>query len=78
MTEEQRKKELQELVRNSPNEVVELLLNWELEISKVMPLDFKDWWQNCRKEWPLVARLVIESAREQEDLAWKMVNNREY
>ena len=33
---------------------------WQTEISKVMPPDFKDWWENSKAEWPLVARLVIE------------------
>ena len=36
------------------------LTQWQAELSKVMPPDFKDWWQNSKAEWPLVARLVIE------------------
>ena len=36
------------------------LTAWHTELSKVMPPDFKDWWQNSKAEWPLVARLVIE------------------
>lgn len=40
------------------------LATWESELSKVMPPDFKDWWQNSKSEWPLVARLVIESKTE--------------
>ena len=36
------------------------LAQWQAELSKVMPPDFKDWWENSKAEWPLVARLVIE------------------
>ena len=36
------------------------LTAWHTELSKVMPPDFKDWWENSKAEWPLVARLVIE------------------
>ena len=36
---------------------------WETEVSKEMPSDFKDWWQNSKNEWPLVARLVLENRR---------------
>lgn len=43
------------------------LLTWETELSKVMPPDFKDWWQNSKKEWPEVARLVIEAHRKNEE-----------
>jgi len=52
-----------------------LLTPWEEELSKVMPPDFKDWWQNDRSEWPLIARLTIESLREREELAWSMLPN---
>jgi len=47
------------------------LAAWGAELSKVMPLDFKDWWQNSKTEWPLVARLVIESKNQhaERDLA---------
>ena len=34
---------------------------WQTELSKVMPPDFKDWWENSKAEWPLVARWVIEN-----------------
>jgi len=43
-----------------------------------MPPDFKDWWQNDRSEWPLIARLTIESLREREELAWSMLPNVEH
>jgi len=43
---------------------------WHSELSAVMPPDFKDWHQNSKAEWPLVARQVIENLREREKLAW--------
>jgi len=49
------------------------LAKWESELSKVMPPDFKDWWQNSKAEWPLVARLAIESARKSEGIAWQQI-----
>lgn len=45
---------------------------WERELSAVMPLDFKDWWQNDRHEWPAVAAAVIRSQRADCELGWKM------
>lgn len=39
----------------------------ESELSKVMPPDFKDWWQNSKDEWPVVARLVLEARKESEE-----------
>jgi predicted nucleic acid-binding Zn-ribbon protein len=39
------------------------------ELSKVMPSDYKDWWQNSKAEWPLVARLTIQNLREREQSA---------
>jgi uncharacterized protein YodC (DUF2158 family) len=47
------------------------LANWHKELSAVMPTDFKDWHQNSKAEWPLVARQVIENLREREKLAWE-------
>jgi len=47
---------------------------WESELSKVMPPDFKDWWQNSKDEWPVVARCVIESLREREREAWNQLS----
>jgi hypothetical protein len=44
------------------------------ELSKVMPADFKDWHQNSPSEWPVVARMVIESLREREDAAYNTVD----
>jgi hypothetical protein len=40
------------------------------ELSKVMPPDFKDWWQGSKNEWPEIAAAVIISLREREELAW--------
>lgn len=34
-----------------------------------MPSDYKDWWQNSKAEWPLVARVTIEHLREREQSA---------
>ena len=49
------------------------LAKWESELSKVMPPDFKDWWQNSRDEWPEVARRTIEALKAREEEAWAMV-----
>lgn len=45
---------------------------WEQELSAVMPADFKDWWQNSKREWPAVAAAVIRSQRADRDLGWEM------
>lgn len=45
---------------------------WEQELSAVMPEDFKDWWQNSKREWPAVAAAVIRSQRADRDLGWEM------
>jgi hypothetical protein len=37
---------------------------YRAELSAVMPADYKDWWQNSKLEWPLVASLTITSLRE--------------
>lgn len=52
----------------SREECEKRVTQWEEELSKVMPADFKDWWQNAKSEWPLVARLVIESLRKRDRL----------
>ena len=44
------------------------LAKWEAELSKVMPSDFKDWWQNSRDEWPEIARRVIQDLRKNAEL----------
>jgi len=62
-----RLKQIKKQIKQNPDKVAESLLEWETEISKVMPLDFKDWWQNSKEEWPLVARLSIQRLREEVD-----------
>jgi hypothetical protein len=47
---------------------LERLKLYDEEISKEMPEDFKDWWENSKDEWPLVTRLVLEGRRE--NLEW--------
>jgi hypothetical protein len=47
------------------------LQRYDEEISSVMPKDYKDWWQNSKEEWPIVAKSSIESLREREELAWE-------
>ncbi len=46
--------------------------DWERELSAVMPADFKDWWQNSRREWPAVAAEVIKSLRLDRDAGWEV------
>lgn len=46
------------------------LSTWETELSAVMPLDFKDWHQNVKSEWPKIAASVITSLRERETFAF--------
>jgi hypothetical protein len=36
---------------------------YDEEISKEMPKDFKDWWENSKEEWPLIARYILERRR---------------
>lgn len=67
-----RHEEIMAWMDEDPGAVADLLVKWESEISKVMPPDFKDWWQNSRADWPLVTRMVIESLKEREELAWSM------
>ena len=46
---------------------LERLQAYDEEISKEIPLDFKDFWENSKDEWPLVTRLVLEGRRKQVD-----------
>lgn len=46
------------------------LQRYDDELSSVMPEDYKDWWQNSKEEWPLLAKLSIEDHRASEELAW--------
>jgi len=47
------------------------LQRYDDELSSVMPEDYKDWWQNSKEEWPIVAKSFIESLREREEIAWE-------
>ena len=49
------------------------LQRYDDELSSVMPEDYKDWWQNSKEEWPLVAKLSIEDARQSEEFAWEQL-----
>lgn len=51
---------MQHLIRHY-NRMERELVSWQTELSKVMPADFKDWWENSKAEWPLIARLAIEA-----------------
>lgn len=41
--------------------------SYRKELSAVMPSDFKDWWQNSKKEWPALAAMIIKDKRESAD-----------
>ena len=64
-----------EMMGTDPDAVADMLVAWETELSKVMPPDFKDWWQNSKSEWPMIARMTIERLRETEQLAWEMLDS---
>jgi cephalosporin-C deacetylase-like acetyl esterase len=51
----------------------ERLKAYDDELSKVMPPDFKDWWQNSKDEWPQIAAAVITNLREREEMAWLLL-----
>ena len=63
-----RREEIIELIKTNPGNVADMLVAWEVELSKVMPDDFKDWWENDKSEWPIVARLVIEGVQKREKI----------
>jgi cephalosporin-C deacetylase-like acetyl esterase len=52
---------------------LERLKAYDDELSKVMPPDFKDWWQNSKDEWPEIAAAVITNLRQREEMAWEQV-----
>lgn len=72
----ERHKAIMELIAIDPGSVADMLIAWETELSKVMPADYKDWWQNSKEEWPMVARMSIEGLRKREQLAWDMLEER--
>jgi hypothetical protein len=70
-----RRKEILAQIKTDPEAIADLLVAWETELSEVMPKDFKDWHQNDKAEWPLVAKAVIKSLKASEDRAWKMLSD---
>jgi len=68
-----RHEEIMTMIGTNPDAFADMLVAWETELSKVMPPDYKDWWQNSKTEWPIVARMVIENLREREKAAWDML-----
>jgi len=55
------------------NSLTQTLRKWEDELSTEMPPEFKDWWQNDRAEWPMVATALIRSLKADNERAWDMV-----
>jgi len=53
---------------------LERLQAYDEELSKEMPKDFKDWWENSKDEWPLVARYVLEGRRETIDWCYDVID----
>lgn len=57
----------------------ERLIAYDEELSKVMPDDYKDWWQNNKKDWPVLARFTIEELKADRDwfngIIDKIINN---
>lgn len=55
--------------KQSVSSELERLKRYDEELSKVMPEDYKDWHQNTKEDWPIIARYSIESLREREEWA---------
>jgi len=53
---------------------LERLQAYDEELSKVMPKDYKDWWENSKDEWPLVARLMNEDLREEREWCYETID----
>lgn len=51
------------------------LRRYDEELSSVMPLDFKDWHQNSKEEWPELAAWVIKNLRERLEEAYKIIED---
>lgn len=49
--------------------VVKRLERYDQMLTEAMPEDYKDWHQNSREEWPLIASLTIKNLRNQNDWA---------
>jgi hypothetical protein len=45
------------------------------ELSKVMPTDFKDWFQNSPEELPIIARNMIEDLKKENEMLWSIIDN---
>jgi hypothetical protein len=45
------------------------LADYDERLSAVMPPDFKDWHENARDEWPIVAAMTIKSLQERVQMA---------
>ena len=45
------------------------------ELSKVMPTDLKDWFQNSPEELPIIARNMIEHLKKENEMLWSMIDN---
>jgi phytoene dehydrogenase-like protein len=54
------------------------LQRYDDEISKEMPEDYKDWWQNSKEEWPLITRLTLEGRRESIDQLYDDIDHLRY
>lgn len=50
------------------------LRRYDEEISKEMPKDYKDWWENSKEEYPLIARLSLEGRREQVEWCYDVID----
>ncbi len=50
------------------------LKRYDVELSKVMNPDFKDWFQNSKEEYPEIAAWVISNLREHLDLAYQEID----
>ena len=52
----------------------ERLQAYDEELSKVMPKDYKDWWENSKNEWPLIARLMIEDLEKDREWCYETID----
>lgn len=50
------------------------LQRYDDELSKVMPKDYKDWWQNSKEDWPELAAASIDKLRMEVDEAYKEID----
>ena len=47
--------------------LVKRLADYDTRLTEVMPEDFKDWHQNSKDEWPLIAAGTIKRLREEDE-----------